>query len=206
MASGEHAAIFPDDYVAADGPPMTEDDWHQENAEALAAIYAEACGDAPCALHVHRSAPVSLPDAVRLAYRKGAAMALRLLNSVACGDPGCEACAEHALCADVEAAVREELGLAEGEPLDPQEAHEDAMLASVCPGCHAVNERCAPGCIDDEMRREVEDEQLYGGAEMAVTACDDPNDGVEPSVGDWECGDDADATWPGTGTGRGAGG
>lgn len=26
----------------------------------------------------------------------------------------------------------------------------------VCPGCHAVDERCAPGCIDDEMRRDLE--------------------------------------------------
>jgi hypothetical protein len=31
------------------------------------------------------------------------------------------------------------------------------------PGCYSVApERCAPGCIDDEMRREREDEQTYG--------------------------------------------
>jgi hypothetical protein len=35
--------------------------------------------------------------------------------------------------------------------------------AYVCPGCHAVGgERCAPGCIDAEIEREREDEQLYG--------------------------------------------
>lgn len=33
----------------------------------------------------------------------------------------------------------------------------------VCHGCHAVGEeRCAPGCIDAEIEREREDEQLYG--------------------------------------------
>lgn len=33
----------------------------------------------------------------------------------------------------------------------------------VCPGCHAVGgERCAPGCIDDEIRREHEDAITYG--------------------------------------------
>lgn len=33
----------------------------------------------------------------------------------------------------------------------------------VCPGCHAVGgERCAPGCIDDEIAREHEDAIAYG--------------------------------------------
>ena len=38
----------------------------------------------------------------------------------------------------------------------------DPDAPSVCPGCHAVNERCRPGCIDDEMRRAREDEHDYG--------------------------------------------
>lgn len=34
----------------------------------------------------------------------------------------------------------------------------------VCPGCHAVGERCAPGCVDDALRRETEDLLDYGEA------------------------------------------
>lgn len=44
-------------------------------------------------------------------------------------------------------------------------AHDVEMLASVCPGCHAVGgERCAPGCIDAEIARarECDDEAERG--------------------------------------------
>jgi hypothetical protein len=44
-----------------------------------------------------------------------------------------------------------------GGGIEEQTRHECAPY--VCPGCHAVGgERCAPGCIDDEMRNERERE------------------------------------------------
>ncbi len=46
----------------------------------------------------------------------------------------------------------------------------------VCPGCYAVGpEDCAPGCIDDEMRRDREEEYLDG-----------PRDDEEPQDEDGE--------------------
>jgi hypothetical protein len=46
-------------------------------------------------------------------------------------------------------------------PAETPPSEDDAPY--VCPGCHAVgDERCAPGCIDDEMRREHEDAITYG--------------------------------------------
>lgn len=60
------------------------------------------------------------------------------------------------------------VGVAAGAPSDVTAAlgdgGEDAPeMPYVCPGCHVVgDEKCLPGCIDDEMAREREDEQLYG--------------------------------------------
>jgi hypothetical protein len=42
-------------------------------------------------------------------------------------------------------------------------AEEDwANAPFVCPGCYAVNEPCAPGCIDAEIEAEHRDALLYG--------------------------------------------
>lgn len=49
-----------------------------------------------------------------------------------------------------------------GEFLDVG-THEDCRGEPyVCPGCHAVDEPCAPGCIDAEIERKRQEAQLSG--------------------------------------------
>jgi hypothetical protein len=51
---------------------------------------------------------------------------------------------------------------------------EEELRPYVCPGCHAVAEECAPGCIDAEMEREAEEDSLFGPSNRF-----DENDGDE---------------------------
>lgn len=52
------------------------------------------------------------------------------------------------------------------ELLERLEPYEAEQFARVCPGCQAVApERCAPGCIDDEMARERDDALTFGARE-----------------------------------------
>jgi len=45
----------------------------------------------------------------------------------------------------------------------------------VCPGCYAVGEEpCAPGCIDEEMRREAEDRDLGDESDYIEHEDDEP--------------------------------
>lgn len=43
---------------------------------------------------------------------------------------------------------------------EPTEEELAEGLASVCPGCYAIGGRCLPGCIDEEIRREAEEEDF----------------------------------------------
>lgn len=53
----------------------------------------------------------------------------------------------------------------------------------VCPGCYAVGgERCAPGCIDDEMDREREEALMSGDYDRIDDddECECPVEGHQP--------------------------
>lgn len=41
-------------------------------------------------------------------------------------------------------------------------AEDEEAAPYVCPGCHAIAEPCAPGCVDDAIDLKREQEQLYG--------------------------------------------
>ena len=64
-------------------------------------------------------------------------LALRLLDA----DDPCGACGRPALCREAGFDPDEDVGVEDDAPY-------------VCPGCHAVGERCAPGCIDAEIEEE----------------------------------------------------